>query len=366
MPRRGPSKGLNSIIARVLWPTSNFIQGLDTPQFRYVRPARAHPTIGCTAVGCRLARILDASRVICVDGKQFRFDYQYSQEAEGWFKLHQVPATWNDAWLKCFREGAVLASPEDASMLAAMKTLTAKLVRSCGVYTGIHATFSKGDYSTIEGTPLSKIPVSWAPNEPDNFENGEDCLVLLPNGTLADVACSEVYPFFCYKKKAKHMFLVGCGTVDNGYTLDTRTGSCYKFHRLPQSWPRAFAACAGEGGHLAIINSDVEAQVIKDLYAKNPDSLMPGAFTKLSSHIGFCDWGERGLWLTIHSQTLQEAGYDKWTSGEPANITDTKHKNGQYCGAVRRPGTLNDVWCDLPTPFICEKAPDSLINDEDL
>ncbi|KAI8435527.1 hypothetical protein MSG28_003823 [Choristoneura fumiferana] len=311
---------------------------------------------------CFLAFMLLSS----IDGKQFRFDYQYSQEAEGWFKLHQVPATWNDAWLKCFREGAVLASPEDASMLAAMKTLTAKLVRSCGVYTGIHATFSKGDYFTIEGTPLSKIPVSWAPNEPDNFENGEDCLVLLPNGTLADVACSEVFPFFCYKKKATQTFVVGCGTVDSGYTLDKRTGSCYKFHRSPQTWPRAFAACAGEGGHLAIINSDVEAQVIKDLYAKNPNSVLPGNFEKNFAHIGFSDWGERGLWITIHGQTLQEAGYDKWSSNQPSNFTNANHKQGQFCGCVCRPGTLDDVWCDLPMTFICEKAPDSLIDDKDL
>lgn len=72
------------------------------------------------------------------------------------------------------------------------------------------------DITIFPGTPLDKMPVSWAPNEPDNSENSEDCLVMLPNGTLADVACSEVYPFFCYKKKAKHMFVVGCGTVDTG------------------------------------------------------------------------------------------------------------------------------------------------------
>ncbi|XP_063361843.1 C-type mannose receptor 2-like [Cydia amplana] len=298
---------------------------------------------------------------VVVDGK-FRNDYKFYEAAGGWFKLHEVPASWNNAWYKCFREGAVLASPENENLFSTMKTLVAEHTKSCGVYTGIHATFSKGDYYSIEGTPLSKIPVFWAPDEPDNFQNGEDCIVMLLNGTVADVQCTDVYPFLCFKKKTKNMFTSGCGTVDTGYTFDPRTGSCYKFHRLPQTWHRAFAACSGEGGHLAIINSDLEAQVIKELYGKNPDSTMPGNFVKHSSHIGHCDWGERGLWLTIHGQTLKEAGYDKWSNGEPANSTQAS--TGQYCGAVHRPGTLNDVWCNMPTPFICEKAPDSLVDDE--
>lgn len=35
----------------------------------------------------------------------FRDDYSFSREAGGWLKLHQVPATWNDAQLLCHAEG---------------------------------------------------------------------------------------------------------------------------------------------------------------------------------------------------------------------------------------------------------------------
>jgi hypothetical protein len=59
-------------------------------------------------------------------------------------------------------------------------------------------------------------------------------------------------------------------------------------------------ACASEGGHLAIINSDNEANVIRDLFAQNPGSSMLGYFWKDVAFIGFHDWSEHGEWRTIH------------------------------------------------------------------
>ncbi|XP_047995246.1 hemolymph lipopolysaccharide-binding protein-like isoform X2 [Leguminivora glycinivorella] len=232
---------------------------------------------------------------LAVHGKLFRFDYDYYQEAEGWMKLHQIPATWRDARLRCFREGAVLASPETEDLRHAMRIIvTNNQGVTCGVFTGIHATYSKGDYYSIDG-----------------------------------------------------------------YALDTRTGSCYKFHTEPQTWPRAFSACSGEGGHLAIINSETEAQVLREIYAQHPPGSLPGNFIKHVVHIGHTDWEEHGMWMTIHGQTLKQAGYDKWSGGQPDNAT------AQFCGAMFNNGQLDDVWCDRPCPFICEKKPDSLLTEDD-
>ncbi|XP_047995348.1 hemolymph lipopolysaccharide-binding protein-like [Leguminivora glycinivorella] len=291
------------------------------------------------------------------DGRKFRDDYSYYPEAEGWLKLHQIPANWNSAWLKCFREGAILASPETKNLNSTMRTLSANLQNSLAVYTGIHSTFSKGDYYTIEGTPLSKINVSWAPGEPDNFENKEDCLVMYHNGTFADKDCNGVYPFLCYKKKTR-LISNACGTTDPGYTLNIKTGSCYKFHRSPQNWTQAFAACSGEGGHLAIINDNVEATAIRDLYGKYPDSAMPGNFEKQMAHIGVTDWGQQGLWVTIHGETLKDAGYDSWMNGYPS--VDSTGIFNRPCGTVFRDGRLANTRCERVRPFICEKTPDSL------
>lgn len=70
--------------------------------------------------------------------------------------------------------------------------------------------------------------------------------------------------------------------------------------------------------------------------------------------------------LLSTGQALDVAGYDKWSSSEPANRTSAEHKDGQYCGSVMRSGMFSSVWCNQPTPFICEKAPESLISEDDL
>ncbi|CAH2238339.1 jg21673, partial [Pararge aegeria aegeria] len=140
------------------------------------------------------------------------------------------------------------------------------------------------------------------------------------------------------------------------YTFESRTGSCYKFHKVPRTWSRAYMACTAEGGHLAIINSDTEAQVIKELFGKNPAGSMRGNFWKDVAFVGFHDWGEHGEFLTIEGQTLEEAGYAKFSGGEPNNAT-----TGEYCGAVYRSALLDDLWCENKYAFICEMSPDSLL-----
>jgi hypothetical protein len=49
--------------------------------------------------------------------------------------------------------GAVLASPLNEDLRKAMVALFKMTqVDSCGIFTGIHATFSKGDFASVEGT----------------------------------------------------------------------------------------------------------------------------------------------------------------------------------------------------------------------
>ncbi|CAG5031472.1 unnamed protein product [Parnassius apollo] len=282
------------------------------------------------------------------DQRFLRFDYTFYPELDGWLKLHRIPATWHDARLRCYLEGAVLASPLNIKLLNAMNNLTND------VFTGVHSTISKGDFFSVEGVPVARMPIRWSPGEPDNCENSEECLLLQPHGTVADVKCSEVFPFICYKKRTKPTILSGCGTTDVEYTHDSRTGSCYKFHYVGRSWSHAFMACASEGGHLAIINSHVEAQILSELFAKYLSHQISGE--KNVAHVGFYDWGERGVWSTIHGQTLREAGYEMWGKGQPDNAT------GQYCGAIFRDALFDDIWCHRTAPFVCEKKPESLLN----
>ncbi|KOB51774.1 C-type lectin 10 [Operophtera brumata] len=129
--------------------------------------------------------------------------------------------------------------------------------------------------------------------------------------------------------------------------------------------------CAAEGAHLAIINSAEESQVLKDLYAKNPDNVIfskdPYVFSNISLiliklevngvSVVYCR-------LNISGETLKQAGFHRFKDGEPSNSTRARTgDDGEYCGSIVRSGKLNDVFCNVHIPFICEKKPDSLFQD---
>ncbi|XP_063533712.1 hemolymph lipopolysaccharide-binding protein-like [Cydia strobilella] len=299
-----------------------------------------------------------------VECKRYRSDYVDYPDAGGWLKLHRIPANWNDARLRCHLEGGTLASPLTQKMSDVLKSFVEDNVLGCGIFTGIHATFSRGDFASIEGVPLERIPHHWASGEPDNDQDSEQCILQLKDGSLADVRCNETYPYICYRKYTNQM-TNACGTFDNEYQLDARTGSCYKFHLVPRTWSRAHMACTAEGGHLAVINSGAEAKVLEELFAKNPVGKLQSRapFGKDIVFIGFHDWNEHGEWLTVQGQTLEQAGYARWSGGQPDNSTSNEHR-GQFCGGIFRSAQLDDLWCGLPYHFICEKAPDSLLSDE--
>ncbi|RVE40515.1 hypothetical protein evm_014835 [Chilo suppressalis] len=111
-------------------------------------------------------------------------DYEYSHEAGGWLKFHREPANFTDAFLRCNAEGSTVASPLTIGLQQAMMKFANTHPDPHGIFTGSHAVFSKGDFATIEGVPLYKLPVTWAPNQPNNYANNEDCITMLQNGTL--------------------------------------------------------------------------------------------------------------------------------------------------------------------------------------
>ncbi|XP_061707857.1 hemolymph lipopolysaccharide-binding protein-like [Cydia pomonella] len=218
------------------------------------------------------------------------------------------------------------------------------------VFTGIQAVVASGHFMTIDGIPLSNLSLRWADNEPNNANNNEDCLVMNGESEVADVNCANVYPFFCTKKSSK-MTVNKCGTTDSEYHLEPRTGSCYKFHKIPRTWHQAAAACFSEGAHLAIINSPIESQVLKELFAKYPENTLRVKYPHVAM-IGFWDWNEHarnGDWLTIFGETLTDAGFSTWGRNEPNNAYGI-----EFCGSIVRDGLLNDFECNTTAVYICE------------
>ncbi|XP_028163924.1 C-type mannose receptor 2-like [Ostrinia furnacalis] len=287
----------------------------------------------------------DSSELNTSKSNWFRPDYSYSERTGGWFKFHSVPATWEDARLQCYYEGAELVSPFNENIIQKMIMLMD--VNEPYIFTGIHSTFSKGVYTSVGGVPLHEMPVSLHSRDVSG-----NCVTMRSNGRVEARNCSSQYPYICFKKGPEHLTSSVCG-ADQEYKYEQRTGSCYKFHTLGRTWPQAFRVCVAEGGHLAIINSDVEADVIRGIFQNYPDDAFK-ADAKYAASIGFQGWGAVKIWWTIHGQTLQDAGYSKWDKFVP-DMRSTRH----YCGAVGRNGTLSHIECEGVTfPAICEKKAD--------
>ncbi|XP_049851104.1 hemolymph lipopolysaccharide-binding protein-like [Schistocerca gregaria] len=126
-----------------------------------------------------------------------------------------------------------------------------------------------------------------------------------------------------------------------GYELFAGVGY-YKFHTTKETWSDARRICVAEGGHLAILNSDTEANIAKQLFSKHKQ-LDSWAF------IGFHDENKEGEYITIFDEPLHTTGYTKWGSGQPDN-----YQNNEDCGSVDHEGRLNDYPCGAKAPFICE------------
>ncbi|XP_047987425.1 C-type mannose receptor 2-like [Leguminivora glycinivorella] len=288
--------------------------------------------------------------------------YEYVQEADAWLRLHIVPATWSDAVARCQLEDGVLAAPTTKAVAKAMLSAMEKhKLTSKGVFIGATSLFSKGEFRTLNGENLADS-LEWASGEPDNTGDAEDCLMLTGKGALADVSCSRVLPYFCRKNvhncssvegvtSAKPLLLCGLG-----YHWYTSTGSCYKFHGASKPWRLALATCHSDGGHLVVIDSETESDVLKEIYEDNFDTIT-GADQPRHALIGFRKYDD-GEWATIFGETLAEAGFAKWDSEEPSNGNGVVN---EYCGSMHINGLLNDASCSWKSPFICEITPTLLL-----
>ncbi|KAJ8708243.1 hypothetical protein PYW07_010368 [Mythimna separata] len=283
-------------------------------------------------------------------------DYHFNQELDGWLKLHVEPATWQEAFLTCHYEGAVLASPIDSRLSAALRYIIRRSeLEPASIYIGTNARFSPGDYFSIEGVPLADMNVKW--NSYFYEEKPGDCLRFTEDGSVQTSPCDQWRPYVCYKKRDETSEMMNnCGTYDNEYNLNQTTGSCYKLHRELKTWDMAYKICTAEGGHLAIINDQREADAVTVLFPEAEEQYYADDSQFVLVHIGLRDWNNDNLWLSIHGEKLEYL-YNTWAEGQPDHKTDAELAGG--CGSLLRDGTLYENWCAMKQMFICEKDPAS-------
>ncbi|KAG6444117.1 lymphocyte antigen 75 [Manduca sexta] len=298
------------------------------------------------------AIVLFIAALIVNGSNEFRPDYEYHASAGGWFKFHKVPAKWHDARLMCSLEGAVLASPINVDVSDVMQIIVHKNEPTTGVYTGVNNLVVPVIYNSIEGVPLSAMPIRTRDMFSEEYSSGPQCARLLPQTGLVAGSCSDDLPYMCYKNQTAKLGSNECGTTDTDYKLDKRTGHCYKFHKYSLPWTLAYMTCDAEGGQLAVINSAAEANVVKELFAKYPPPTIKRGHTGVV-HLGFQVWNSSNVWRTINGQSLEQAGFANWTNGAPNSYAE-------YYGSMTRTGQLDDT-LGKHAPFVCEKHPNNIV-----
>ncbi|XP_032060831.1 C-type lectin domain family 17, member A-like [Aythya fuligula] len=114
--------------------------------------------------------------------------------------------------------------------------------------------------------------------------------------------------------------------------------TCYLFSTDPKPWMEAKASCAGLGGQLAIVNSELENKFLANYIME----------TRVF-WLGLSDMHKEGDWQWVDGRSLS---LSFWNSGEPNNVG----QHGEDCATVSSRGLWNDATCSGAEAWICERS----------
>uniref|UniRef100_A0A8C3CM83 C-type lectin domain-containing protein n=1 Tax=Cairina moschata TaxID=8855 RepID=A0A8C3CM83_CAIMO len=127
-----------------------------------------------------------------------------------------------------------------------------------------------------------------------------------------------------------------CTRCPAGWLQFART--CYLFSTEPKPWMDAKASCAGLGGQLAIVNSELENKFLANHIME----------TRVF-WLGLSDMHKEGDWQWVDGRSLS---LSFWKSGEPNNVG----QHGEDCATVSSRGLWNDATCSGAEAWICERS----------
>ncbi|XP_072943531.1 uncharacterized protein [Epargyreus clarus] len=288
--------------------------------------------------------------------KIFRKDYVYKEDTNNFYKINTLYKTWSEAKKDCMMDRATLFYPEDekeaTSIIAFWNKRQSRLQK---MWIGVADWIIKESYQTVDGKNLFEVYDKWAFNEPDKSGDNKGCVVMQGDGTLRVESCTNSYGYFCKKSPKSFQWNSECGLPDVGYKYNKDLQKCYKFHLIPENWTEAYSICKSEDSHLAIVNSQMEYNYLKNITAGADKVSVVGYFVRGSVFLGF--HSKNGLWETIDGVPLQDSGF-----GNLGNYTPSD-SGLEACGCMFYGGEFFDVACSNRMFFICEHAIDlRLIN----
>ncbi|KAK2840177.1 hypothetical protein Q5P01_013917 [Channa striata] len=117
------------------------------------------------------------------------------------------------------------------------------------------------------------------------------------------------------------------------------SGSCYIVSSRSDSWTNARRDCQNKGADLVVINSAQKQNFLS-------------GFSNVDTWIGLSDRDEEGRWKWVDGSPLT---LKNWNDGEPNN---KPAETGEDCAQMEldKVHKWNDLHCDKPLRWICEKS----------
>jgi len=126
-----------------------------------------------------------------------------------YYVLYKQPKKWIDAYWQCWRYGGKLATWSSDAEWNRIVELHKESGSHLGTWVGLHDKGTEGQWMFVDDDPrycekytpgenCNKLP-QWAPGEPNNAGNGEDCAEISTGmgNKLNDLDCDRRYWFVC-------------------------------------------------------------------------------------------------------------------------------------------------------------------------
>ncbi|KAK3790631.1 hypothetical protein RRG08_043914 [Elysia crispata] len=288
-----------------------------------------------------------------------------SKTSRSCIKLFLSKKSWDDARKACQAQGADLLINYNKEKEKLIYEERDTLVGDA-FWIGLNDRNREGDFTWLDERQKI-INVHWHPDEPDNYQNRQHCVIVnkKPNkeAFLFDRVCSNANFFICefsldnISENACDRFtgscISGCDEGYEGQRCDAQlcppmwrasktSRSCVKLFLSKKSWRDARKACQAHGADLLINYNQEKEQLIYE-----------EKFTLLDTDcwIGLNDRNQEGDFNWLDNR--QKITNVPWADGEPDNYRDRED-----CVGVRNQpssgGVLFDRRCSLLRYFICE------------
>ncbi|XP_069697517.1 uncharacterized protein [Periplaneta americana] len=255
----------------------------------------------------------------------------------GYYKVHRTPATWEEGQSICRNEGAHLMiynSPEEEEIVG---VLMDSVVGRQNCFIGFHALYKDNTAVLINGKPLNTTGIEYYIDHSNNNRTGSS----YGGGLVFWNPRDRELPFVC------EIQLWATYDVYEGY-------GHYKLHTEGKTWVEAYQTCVNEGAHLAVVNSQQEARLLRNILRKHQSlsSVDDNDMVAIGFHMMYDIRDipdEQKDYVTIFGGSIKIAGYAKWARKQPSPGLEN------HCGAFTRDGKLYMSKCNKKLAFICEK-----------